>query len=548
MPKGSRACLDVLRAMPRGIDGSVPLRNLRRPTSPDDGRFGGSVSSQFRRKAHTAAEARLEQAKPAPRSYDDLLRPRSPGEHFDNMLAAGGRSGSPPPPQSGHDAWHGDGGGAVDSRSNNTPRRVASAGQLVVGSFLEPQQQFMQEQLSPVLLDPAVQRSKMRPVSAAARGTTTTREHRSASPPRSGRLLPTMDSVALGGSGRSPGGAATDQSVADVLVLDAAIGATRVGTADGEGDDGESAYYDLVDDDASATKRAGSSLRRLAQARSGSDGAAVGTIGGDGSRNAGPRAAGSATPEACVRVCRSHAHSHLCWQFSKRAALQSMSCAVVPASLGVCVCARFIVAGVGVVVVVVVTPFIRYSKFRVTSYRDQDTLQRLQELDAIDPLRRSSRPRSPLLPNFNDGSNPTAVLEREAIEQKRARQRMWRSVKKKIMASACVPCLSECRAVLACRARAYRECVCVRLCVHAGCVPASACVLACVPANTWTCTPRVGLSPLCHLTKPTPTKHPAPSPLFSRGGRGGGWGWGGVGGPGQVPHGRAGLLGPFHRG
>lgn len=78
--------------------------------------------------------------------------------------------------------------------------------------------------------------------------------------------------------------------------------------------------------------------------------------------------------------------------------------------------------------------------FRVTSIRDRDTVQQLMHIDEADPLRRGrpGQPSTPALPNLRAGFGADQVVTRDAIEKKRRQERMWRSVKNKIKASAYV--------------------------------------------------------------------------------------------------------------
>ena len=78
--------------------------------------------------------------------------------------------------------------------------------------------------------------------------------------------------------------------------------------------------------------------------------------------------------------------------------------------------------------------------FRVTSFRDRDTVQQLMYLDEADPLRRGrpGQPTTPALPRLRHGYAADQVVTRDAVEYKRRQERMWRSVKSKIKASAYV--------------------------------------------------------------------------------------------------------------
>ena len=78
--------------------------------------------------------------------------------------------------------------------------------------------------------------------------------------------------------------------------------------------------------------------------------------------------------------------------------------------------------------------------FRVTSIRDRDTVQQLMHIDEADPLRRGRPGQSttPVLPELRGGFAADQVVTRDAIEKKRRQERMWRSVKNKIKASAYV--------------------------------------------------------------------------------------------------------------
>lgn len=125
---------------------------------------GVSMSAQWRRQTHHAAESRLESLNRAnSRSYDDILAPRL---NLSRKISGGGEDGEGEEEDAPHDRRSGPAGGGRKaalrrSMSADTPFTHRRTSSNIIRPFREPQQEFAEEQLEPRAFSPEKLRRAM---------------------------------------------------------------------------------------------------------------------------------------------------------------------------------------------------------------------------------------------------------------------------------------------------------------------------------------------------------------------------------------------------